>query len=467
MLGCDQTAYTYGRAYSQMANKGPNQKAVEGRAGHEHEIYVAGNRNNCNHPKAFGWVAAVYMVSFIVIGSMVLITLFIGIVATSMEEAKSYQKKEAAEEFSNVSTAKNLGLMPPMAVKQPIHVQLLRAIFTSLDTNGNNVLDNDDFKPVLNLLPLVTRGAEARAVIAKMDQDQVRIFKLQAANRRGPAASAHQGKPMRHGLDAKLASVEKLANFASSSRGSFSDPNELEGGSSSSSSGGDPRADLKRHSLELCRLMEAGARDADCPTSADLDLVLHVLDEYYRQVWSFLEFMVVVDFLHRVETDVTLLRIVRAANPFTAQELAASALAGGTFGIHASMGRAEGAAAAGAAAAGAAAAGAAAAGAAGRGQDDQGGKDEEARDGRDEGGKLRAGVGRPGAARSQRRGGQRDGQQRHAVPAQQGQPQPGKQQGKTHWPAQQQQRVDGVGRRGVGERAVAGARGRPRQERRS
>jgi hypothetical protein len=186
---------------------------------------------------------------------------------------------------------------------------------------------------------------------------------------------------MRHGLDAKLASVEKLANFASSSRGSFSDPNELEGGSSSSSSSDDPRADLKRHSLELCRLMEAGARDADCPTSADLDLVLHVLDEYYRQVWSFLEFMVVVDFLHRVETDATLLRIVRAANPFTAQELAASALAGGTFGIHASMGRAEGAAAA----------GAAAAGAAGRGQDDQGGKDEEARDGRDEGGKLRAG----------------------------------------------------------------------------
>ena len=333
MLGCDKTVYKYGRAYDTMANKGPSQKALEGRVGHEDEIYVAGARNNCNQPEATGWIAVIYIVSFVVVGSLVLITLFIGVVATAMEETKGVQKQEVAEEFQNLSTAKNLGWMPTTAVKQPIRMELLHEIFTSLDINGNNVLDNDDMKPVLSLLPLIRRGKEARAIIAKMDQDEVNIAWLRSSDR----------DQKQTGLNDKLASVEKLANFEMA-RSSFPDTTaDPESGSSISSSdnsaSGNPHEDLKRHSLELYQLMVSGEQDPDCPTSDDIDIILHVLDEYYRNVWSFLEFMVVVDFMHRVEDDVTLLRTVRTLNPFTSDELTSTGHVGGTFGIRSNSGR--------------------------------------------------------------------------------------------------------------------------------
>ena len=331
MLGCDKTVYRFGRAYDSMANKGPSQKALEGREGHEDAIYVAGNRNNCNRPEALGWVAVIYMVSFVVVGSLVLITLFIGVVATSMEETKGVQKQEVAEEYQNLSTAKNLGWMPTAATKQPVRMELLREVFTSLDTNGNNILDSDDIKPVLDLMPLMQRGNEARAIIAKMDQDEVNIAWLRSDR-----------DQKQTGLNDKLASVEKLANFEMA-RSSFPDTQTESGCSSSSanSGSGDPHEDLKRHSLELHQLMVAGKHDPDCPTSDDLDIVLHVLDEYYRNVWSFQEFMVVVDFLHRVEDDVSLLRTVRTLNPFSSDELTATGHVGGTFGIRSNSGRRE------------------------------------------------------------------------------------------------------------------------------
>ena len=48
----------------------------------------------CTDPNATGWIGAAFFVIFTVLGSLVLLTLFIGIVATSMDSAKEDQEKE-------------------------------------------------------------------------------------------------------------------------------------------------------------------------------------------------------------------------------------------------------------------------------------------------------------------------------------------------------------------------------------
>ena len=54
MYGCDRWEYEYGRRYGQRANTA---------------LQIA----NCNNPSAFGWVSALYMISFIVLGALVLL----------------------------------------------------------------------------------------------------------------------------------------------------------------------------------------------------------------------------------------------------------------------------------------------------------------------------------------------------------------------------------------------------------
>ena len=46
---------------------------------------------NCTQPQAFGLLAALYFVIFVVVGSLVMLTLFVGVVTTSMDEAAAEQ----------------------------------------------------------------------------------------------------------------------------------------------------------------------------------------------------------------------------------------------------------------------------------------------------------------------------------------------------------------------------------------
>jgi hypothetical protein len=71
MLGCDKWLYSYGRP----------------KYGFESHANRRMDHSDCNHPVALGWVALLFFVVFCVIGAQVLLTLFIGIIATAMEEA--------------------------------------------------------------------------------------------------------------------------------------------------------------------------------------------------------------------------------------------------------------------------------------------------------------------------------------------------------------------------------------------
>ena len=90
-LGCDRWAYEFGRPAFGFSDKGR----------------VKADRVNCNHPKGLGWLAIAYFIVFIILGALVLLTLFIGIVATAMEEAKADQKVEAKREEALVERSES------------------------------------------------------------------------------------------------------------------------------------------------------------------------------------------------------------------------------------------------------------------------------------------------------------------------------------------------------------------------
>ena len=172
MYGCDRWEFVYGSVLGKRANV---------------ELQIA----NCNEPEAWGWIAALYMVTFIVLGALVLLTLFIGIVATSMEEAKSDQKKDQADELKVEVQAEALPVArDPTATSdnkaqggadgdggsggsgsssRPQRLRdalvLLREIFDSLDRRGEGSLDRDDMKPLYAMLPLVTANGRLQAMI--------------------------------------------------------------------------------------------------------------------------------------------------------------------------------------------------------------------------------------------------------------------------------------------------------------
>ncbi len=63
--------------------------------GCDHSIWGYSEVSGCISPNALGGVAALYFVSFVMIGTMVVLNLFIGVIMNSMDEAKSDAKDEA------------------------------------------------------------------------------------------------------------------------------------------------------------------------------------------------------------------------------------------------------------------------------------------------------------------------------------------------------------------------------------
>jgi voltage-gated sodium channel len=78
VLGCNNFGYSNGRA----------------KYGFTTRVRHKVDKANCNHAQPWGWVAVAYFVSFGIIGGQVLMVLFIGVVCTSMEDAKASMEDE-------------------------------------------------------------------------------------------------------------------------------------------------------------------------------------------------------------------------------------------------------------------------------------------------------------------------------------------------------------------------------------
>lgn len=139
MVGCDHWMYGYGRVFGETTFKNRD-------------------HSNCNFPSAWGYISVAYFVFFEVIGSMVLLTLFIGIVCTAMEEAKEDRKEEKEGEARLKAAVKALKIDYTETFSN-----LCTDVFTSLLTKGSDVdnkVEIDQVKFLVTVLPSVATPPE-------------------------------------------------------------------------------------------------------------------------------------------------------------------------------------------------------------------------------------------------------------------------------------------------------------------
>ena len=85
--------------------------------------------NQCKHPKASGAIAAIYFALFAIMGFQVLLSLFIGVITTSMDSAKERQDDDALMERELKKKAARLYLSAE-------RVAASREVFNMLDLDG-------------------------------------------------------------------------------------------------------------------------------------------------------------------------------------------------------------------------------------------------------------------------------------------------------------------------------------------
>lgn len=101
----------------------------------------------CTDSNAMGWMGAIFFVIFTVLGSLVLLTLFIGIVATSMDSAKADQEEEKQMEDRTKRICEELDI----TIKS---LGLFKELFDSLCDEEETSLSLQNMRPVLNTILL-------------------------------------------------------------------------------------------------------------------------------------------------------------------------------------------------------------------------------------------------------------------------------------------------------------------------
>ena len=93
----------------------------------------------CENPSPNFIITSLFFIVFILLGALVLLTLFIGVVATSMEEATDDQKQAADVERRVADIRKEHNL--PMS-----SVDLYREVFAALDLNAGSSIDSNELR---------------------------------------------------------------------------------------------------------------------------------------------------------------------------------------------------------------------------------------------------------------------------------------------------------------------------------
>ena len=126
----------------------------------------------CDAPKKQGVLSCIYFFAFIVIGAQVLLTLFIGVVTTSMEQAKEIQIIEQNMEKQLASLEKSLGL-------SEIQLNCFRKAFELLDLDGSGTIEEDEVALGLQSINNLMDGTSIEEEVKKSDPLSVGIDLLQ------------------------------------------------------------------------------------------------------------------------------------------------------------------------------------------------------------------------------------------------------------------------------------------------
>jgi voltage-gated sodium channel len=120
---------------------------------------------DCQQPKEGGFLAALYFIAFVIVGSLVLFTLFIGVVTTSMDEATEKQKEAQEMEDRVKAYQKENGLHSST-------IKLYKKAFSMLDLDGGGTIEEDELSFGLEAVGIEASGEEIQALMARVDEDE-------------------------------------------------------------------------------------------------------------------------------------------------------------------------------------------------------------------------------------------------------------------------------------------------------
>ena len=119
----------------------------------------------CTQPKALGVWSAIFFVIFVIIGGLVLLTLFIGVVSTSMDEAQAAQReeKEMEEKVKDLVEERNIDNK---------EIELYKQIFGMLDLDGGGTIEEEELRVGLQSIGKKPTDEELSAMLKQVDEDE-------------------------------------------------------------------------------------------------------------------------------------------------------------------------------------------------------------------------------------------------------------------------------------------------------
>lgn len=105
--------------------------------GCDHPIWGYGPESGCNTPTAFGWGAAAYFVSFVLIGTMIVLNLFIGVIMSSMDEARAEADAQMKEDRQEAGTYSAVDELNELSAQFEQMKQQMDSIYTRLKADQN------------------------------------------------------------------------------------------------------------------------------------------------------------------------------------------------------------------------------------------------------------------------------------------------------------------------------------------
>jgi voltage-gated sodium channel len=110
------------------------------------------------------WISAIYFVFFVLIGALVLLTLFIGVVSTSMDEATAQQKEEMEIEEKILEITEREGLTKE-------DVDAFRKVFGMLDLDGGGTIEEEELRVGLQSVGKNPTDKEMADMLHEIDED--------------------------------------------------------------------------------------------------------------------------------------------------------------------------------------------------------------------------------------------------------------------------------------------------------
>mmetsp|Transcript_4811 Transcript_4811/g.8726 ORF Transcript_4811/g.8726 Transcript_4811/m.8726 type:complete len:950 (+) Transcript_4811:212-3061(+) len=123
-----------------------------------------GIENLCHNPTAFKSVATIFFVVFTLIGALVLMTLFIGVVTTSMEEATQTQKEQQEKQavLDKVVETHNIDQKTLMAYD---------TVFKMLDLDESGKIEEEELRFGLASIGKLPNETELQRMLSVVDED--------------------------------------------------------------------------------------------------------------------------------------------------------------------------------------------------------------------------------------------------------------------------------------------------------